>query len=99
MAFKVELNTYAERQLDNILAHILFVFCNRYAAANVYEDFSETIELLAISATGYKKYTGGALDGLYKIRFRHHNYIMLYRIYDDTVIIERIYHMLQDYES
>ncbi len=37
--------------------------------------------------------------GYRKINFLSHRYFMLYRIEDDTVVVDRIFHELQDYES
>lgn len=33
------------------------------------------------------------------IHFKRHNYFMLYRIHDDIVYVDVIYHDLQDYEQ
>lgn len=37
--------------------------------------------------------------GLYRIRFAKHRYLFVYRIKGNRVIIEGIYHELQDYEN
>ncbi len=37
--------------------------------------------------------------GYYKINFLKHRYFMLYRIVDDVVFVDNIFHELQDYEN
>ncbi len=37
--------------------------------------------------------------GYRKIRFLSHRYFMMYRIEDGLVIVDRIFHELQDYEN
>ena len=37
--------------------------------------------------------------GLHKIRFERHRYVFVYRINKDKVIIEGMYHEMQDYEN
>lgn len=34
-----------------------------------------------------------------RINFKNHNYFMLYRVNDDIVFIDNIFHDLQDYEN
>jgi len=37
--------------------------------------------------------------GYRKIKFRHLNYLMIYKIVRSTARIEAIYHQMQDYEN
>ena len=37
--------------------------------------------------------------GLHKIGFENHRYLLVYRVKGSQVIVEGIYHELQDYEN
>ena len=37
--------------------------------------------------------------GYYRINFLSHRYFMLYRIENDTVYVDNVFHELQDYEN
>jgi hypothetical protein len=65
------------------------------------EDYDATIEMLETSAGsfGYCSSERLKLLGFHKIHFRKHRYLLVYRIFDDEVIVEGMYHELQDYEN
>ena len=71
------------------------------AAQNVLNDFEATKESLKYVAGSLKLCDNPRLKqlGYHRINFLNHRYFMLYRIEDDVVIIDNIFHELQDYES
>lgn len=101
MLFNVELSELAEYQYDNILSYISSVLKNPQAVKNVMDDFEDTIERLEKRADtfGFCKSKRLKEMGLHKIRFAKHRYMFVYRIIDEKVIIEGMYHELQDYEN
>ena len=59
-----------------------------------------TIERLSYMASGLKLCDPRLRDlGYRTIHFKRHNYFMLYRIQDDMVYVDAIYHNLQNYEN
>ena len=100
MQFNVELSELAETQYDNILSYISNVLKNPQAVANVMDDFDDTVGKLEMADTfGFCKSKRLKEMGLHKIKFARHRYLFVYRIVNETVIIEGMYHELQDYEN
>ena len=95
MQFNVELSELAETQYDNILSYISNVL------KNVINDFDDTIEKLEKMADSFGYCNSKRLKemGLHKIKFVKHRYLFVYRMIDKKVIIEGMYHELQDYEN
>jgi plasmid stabilization system protein ParE len=101
MQYNVRLSTLAEKQYDNILYYIANVLKNPQAAKNIMDDFDDTIIILEKSADSFGFCNSERLKklGFHKIKFAKHKYLFVYRIVEKEVIIEGIYHELQDYEN
>ena len=101
MQFNVELSELAERQCDNILSYIANVLKNPQALESVMDDFDDTIVKLEKMADSFGYCRNKRLKelGLHKIGFENHRYLLVYRVKDRQVIVEGIYHELQDYEN
>ncbi len=101
MQFDVELSELAENQYDNILSYISNVLKNPQALESVMNDFDDTIGTLekAAGTLGFCKNNRLKKMGLHKITFAKHRYLFVYRIIGNRVIIEGMYHELQDYEN
>lgn len=101
MQFSVELSELAEKQYDNILSYIAKVLKNPQALKNVMDDFDDTVERLEKMADtfGYCKSKCLREMGLHSIGFAKHKYLFVYRIDGKRVIVEGMYHELQDYEN
>ena len=68
---------------------------------NVLDDFEDTVELLKHVAGSMKTCDNPRLQslGYHRINFQKYRYFMLYRIEDDVVYVDDIFHELQDYEN
>ena len=88
MQFNVELSELAEKQYDIILSYISNVLKNPQALENVMDDFDDTVGKLEKMADTFNYCKSD--------RFR---YLLVYRVAGNRVIIEGIYHELQDYEN
>ncbi len=101
MQFNVEISELAEIQYDNILSYISNVLNNPQALENVINDFDDTIAKLEKGADIFSFCNSKRLKemGLHKIKLAKHRYLLVYRIVDKNVIIEGMYHELQDYEN
>ena len=95
MDYKIVLMRDAEENLDRFITYLLFEKNSEQAARNLLNDFEATKTNLSkvcdnpkLRALGYRR-----------INFLSHRYFMLYRIENDTVYVDNIFHELQDYEN
>jgi len=101
MEFKVVLTSRAQLDFKNITHYLRYELKNEQATINVTNDMEHTIERLSYMASGLKLCDNPRLRdlGYRTIHFKRHNYFMLYRIQDDIVFVDAIYHDLQNYED
>lgn len=100
-SFDVIISPKALSQLNSYIDYLQYTLLNEQAACNVWQDALETREKLSRTAKSLK-FCGHPLlekEGYRVISFRRHRYLMLYRIKDETVYVDAIYHQLQDYEN
>ena len=71
------------------------------AAGNILDDFGDTLNCLKNVAGSLSLCENQRLRalGYHRINFLRHRYFMLYRIEENTVFIDDIFHELQDYEN
>ena len=101
MAYKVVVTRDAEEDLENFIKYLITEKKNMQAAENVLNDFDTTIESLKHVAGSLKLCENPKLRqlGYRRINFLNHRYFMLYRIVDQVVFVDNIFHELQDYEN
>jgi plasmid stabilization system protein ParE len=101
MEYNVVISELAQEQYDDILDYICNTLQNPQAVKSIMQDFDSTRELLKTQASNYGYCNSERLRDLkfYKLHFLKHRYIFVYRINNNTVVIEGIYHELQDYEN
>ena len=101
MRFDIEISEMAQKQYDDILHYIAFELKNPQAVKNIVEDFDNALDQLENNADSFGFCNSKKLCdmGFQKLPFRKHRYIIVYRIKKDKVIIDGIYHELQDYEN
>lgn len=91
----------AEIDLNHFVSYLLFVKKSEQAAGNLLDDFEAARRNLTIVAASLRDCTNSKLkdQGYKRIRFISHRYFMLYRIEGDMVIVDNVFHELQDYEN
>ena len=101
MEYRVLITSDAEADLDAFIKYLLVEKKSEQAASNVLDDFEITKQNLARVAGILKLCNNPRLKelGYRRINFQSHRYFMLYRIVGDTVIVDNIFHELQDYEN
>ena len=101
MEYKVLLTKEAEIDLDNIIKYIMIEKKNKEAAESIMNDFSEIIKKLSYSAGSFKLCDNLRLKelGYRRLNFSKHDYFILYRIQQNNVFIDKIFHFKQDYEN
>ncbi len=101
MDYKIIVTVDAEEDLDNYIRYLLYEKKSMQVAKNVLNDFEVTKESLKYVAGNLKLCDNPRLKqlGYHRINFLNHRYVMLYRIEDNLVFIDNIFHDLQDYEN
>lgn len=101
MDYKVNLMQSAEEDLDRFVAYLLLEKKSEQAAKNLLDDFQKTIESLSYVAGSLKLCENPKLSkmGYRRMNFLEHRYFMLYRLEENMVFIDSIFHELQDYEN
>lgn len=101
MVYNVFVTIDAEEDLNRYIKYLLFDKRSEQAARNVLDDFEVTVEKLKTVAGSLKLCENPRLKelGYHRINFLSHRYFMLYRIEDNNVFVDNIFHELQDYEN
>lgn len=101
MDYKVVVTRDAEEDLEHFVKYLIMEKESMQAAENVLNDYDATIEGLKHVAGSLKLCDNPGLCQLeYRcINFLNHRYFMLFRIMDNVVFVDNIFHELQDYEN
>jgi len=101
MEYKILITTDAEEDLNQFIRYLLLKKKSKQAASNLLEDFETTIKDLSQIAGSLKYCSNPKLKemGYKRKNFISHKYYLLYRIVDDIVYVDRIFHELQDLEN
>lgn len=101
MDYKVVVTKDAEDDLEQIIKYLIIEKESIQAAENVLNDYDATIKSLKHVAGSLKLCDNPRLRQLeyHRINFLNHKYFVLYRIVDNIVFVDNIFHELQDYEN
>ena len=90
----------AEEDLERFVRYLIVEKKNLQAAKNLLDDYDATIESLKHVAGSLKFCDNPKLHqlGYHRINFLNHRYFLLYRMENDVVVVDNIFHELQDYE-
>ena len=93
MDYNIIITENAENELDRYIRYLLFEIRSEQAARNLPADFEETVQMLKSVAGRLKE------QGYKIIKFKRHGYFMLFRVEENDVIVDALFHELQDYEN
>lgn len=101
MDYKVVVTRDAEEDLECFIKYLIIEKESLQTAKNVLNDYDATIESLKHVAGSLKLCDNPRLRQVEyrRINFLNHRYFMLYRIVDNIVFVDNIFHELQDYEN
>ena len=101
MDYKVVVTRDAEEDMERFIKYLIIEKKSMQAADNLLIDYDATIESLKHVAGSLKLCDNPRLRQLEyrRINFLNHRYFMIYRIVDDVVFVDNIFHELQDYEN
>lgn len=99
--YKTIISPRAVELLESYLNYIENEYSAYETARSIYQDALETQKRLETVAgsLGYLKDPALPSMGYRKINFKHHRYLMIYRVDGDKAFIVAIYHQSQDYEN
>ena len=100
-SYNVIITEHAYKQLESYINYIQFTLMNTQAAKGLVDDAEETMNRLEMLAESLGFCNDPVLreQGFRYIKFKRYKYLMIYRIEEDTVFVEAVYHQMQDYES
>ncbi len=101
MDYRVVVTKEAEDDLERFIKYLIIEKKSKQAAENLLNDYDVTIESLKHVAGSLKLCDNPRLRRLEyrRINFLNHRYFMLYRIVNNVVFVDNIFHELQDYEN
>jgi plasmid stabilization system protein ParE len=101
MVYKVVVTADAEEDLNQYIRYLLLEKRSEQAARNVLDDFEATVQSLKNVAGSLKLCDNPRLKelGYRRINFLSHRFFMMYRIVEDMVFVDDIFHELEDYEN
>lgn len=101
MDYEVVITKDAEDDLGRFIKYLIIEKESMQAAENVLNDYDATIESLKHVAGSLKLCDNPRLRhlGYHCINFLNHRYFMLYRIVDNMVFVDNIFHELLNYEN
>ncbi len=101
MDYEIVVTAEAENDMERYIRYLLVDKKSRQAAKSVMDDFSVTLQSLKSVAGSLKLCENPRLKalGYRRINFLFHRYFMMYRLDGNTVIVDNIFHELQDYEN
>ena len=90
-----------QENLDDYVYYLLMEKQNEQAADSLVKDYEDTVERLKKVAGSLKLIDNPRYGeaGYRKIRFLRHDYYLIYRVEDNTAIIYRMLHDLQDMDK
>ena len=90
-----------EKQVKAYIHYIARDLGNPDAANCVWKDYKDTRKSLRKNAGSLPDPESIRLKqlGLKRINFRAHDYFLLFRIMDDTVIVTNMFHFKEDFEN
>ena len=90
-----------EKQVKTYIHYIARDLGNPDAANRVWKDYKETRKSLRKNAGSLPDPESNRLKqlGLKRINFNAHDYFLLFRVMDDTVIVTNMFHFKEDYEN
>ncbi len=99
MDYKIVITIDAEEDLERYIQYLLFEKRNEQAAKSLLEDFENTKKCLSGVAESLKLCDNPKLRqmGYRRINFLAHRYFMLYRVEENMIFVDNIFHELQDY--
>ena len=101
MDYRIVVTKDAEEDLERFIKYLIIDKKSMQAAQNVLNDYDATIESLKHVARSVRICDNPRLRQLEyrRINFMNHRYFILYRIVDNIVFVDNIFHELQDYEN
>lgn len=97
MAYKRKILEEAAREYREIVSYLATVLCSPDAARGFMDEFEHQLDLVCDMPELYGLSRMKELAALGYRPMRVKNYVALYKIVDDAVVIAHVFHQSQDY--
>ena len=95
MAYNVKVTASAEKDLDAIVSYIMQELSNPQAAGHLLDEITKMYHVLADNPMIFPACSQPLLKRYRKVTVMR--YVIIYRIDDETVYVERFFSQLEDY--
>lgn len=95
MAYKVKVTASAEKDLDAIISYIVQELSNPQAAGHLLDEITKMYHMLMVNPMVFPVCSQPLLQRYRKVTVMR--YVIIYRIDDRTVYVERFFSQLEDY--
>ena len=95
MAYKVKVTASAENDLDAIISYIVQELSNSQAAGYLPDEITKMYHMLTVNPMVFPVCSQPLLQRYRKVTVMR--YVIIYRIDDGTVYVERFFSQLEDY--
>ena len=99
MTYKLIASLRYQQQLDALLGYVAKHLHNKTAAKSIYKDVLDAYGLLKEFPAAMELCRDEflALKSYRKLVLKHHDYVILFRIENDKVLLDGIFHGLEQY--
>lgn len=97
MAYSVEIAAEAQREYDQIVSYLANTLKSQQAVVGFIDEFSRQVDLIRDNPTLHALSRMPELAARGYRPFFVNNYVVLYKILGDTIVIAHIFHQSQDY--
>lgn len=101
MNYKINITSIAEQDIDSIVFYLLEHLKNKQATRKFLNDIDDAKNLLKSAAESFQLCTNNNLRslGYRKFYLKSSKYFILYRVEENEVFIDDVFHQSQDYEN
>ncbi len=101
MGFNLIITERAQEQIDSIIEYVMLRLSNPLAASAILDDIDYAYDMLERTANSFGLSNDPylAAKGYHTLILKKHDYVILYRIDGENVIISGVFHMLENYKE
>lgn len=101
MVYNIEVTDRTEKQIENAIQYLAVNFKSMQAAKNLMEDINQAFALLKAFAAPFSFCEDSYLasKGYRKFALKKHDYLIIYRVEENTVYLVGFFHILENYRE
>ena len=101
MVYNIEVTDRTEKQIENAIQYLAVNLKSMQAAKNLMEDINQAFALLKAVAASFSFCEDSYLasKGYRKFALKKHDYLIIYRVKENTVYLVGFFHILENYRE